>query len=186
MPFTTLSQRASTALQLASQSVQKISAPSVFSVTFDTGLLTPGPQVPNAILPAIAEIDSWRLNGHRFIYFLTADTLPVQFPAVRAAFAAAKKQKLGGRAYARLNPSSSRHLYVGSSAAMTSRARQHLGHGVQGTYALNLAFWATGLNLRLTLTAARYPPNVNQTILGHLEDTLWDTLTPMFGRRGSK
>jgi len=42
------------------------------------------------------------------------------------------------------------------------------------------------LNLELGFTCAKYPVDVSEEVLQALEDTLWDQLKPMFGRKGRR
>ncbi len=91
----------------------------------------------------------------------------------------------GARAYARFNVQSP-YLYVGGSQHIAQRTKEHLGFGSAKTYALHLAHWSPGLRLALRLTCARYSNDVNSDLTQALEDALWDSLKPMFGRRGRR
>ncbi|HEY9833549.1 MAG TPA: hypothetical protein V6D26_23560 [Stenomitos sp.] len=92
-----------------------------------------------------------------------------------------------GRAYARLNPHESSCLYVGSSSDLLKRMKEHLGYGAKATFALNLAWWAGDFpDLGLSLGFSQLPETTTVDAMQALEDTLWDELRPMFGRRGSK
>jgi hypothetical protein len=73
MPFTNLAAQASTTLQAMSDRVRKAPSPTIHSVSFLTGQLTPASEMPAAMHSTIAAIDAWRLKGHRFVYFLEAD-----------------------------------------------------------------------------------------------------------------
>ena len=77
-------------------------------------------------------------------------------------------------------------LYVGSSANPIQRFKEHLGYGSVGTYSMQLAHWASNLNLELDFMYASYPASIPQDVIQALEDTLWDTLRPMFGRKGQR
>jgi hypothetical protein len=190
MPFTKLAQQASSALHCLSQNLATISAPPVLNLEFCTDVLIPAQRAPDSLDETFKSISAWEVKGSSYIYLLRAKVPSAGVAQIRAAFESAKHGRLGARAYARLNPQdpspSNPVLYVGSSAAITSRIRQHLGYGVPSTFALHLAFWAQALELPLALTIARFPPSVGPTLIGPLEDTLWDDLNPLFGRKGRK
>jgi hypothetical protein len=94
----------------------------------------------------------------------------------------------GGRAnrkYARLfGPNCV--LYVGGSSSLRTRFRQHLGYGNKAVYAMQLAHWASVIDIPVRFTVARYALTVSVEVLGALEDQLWTQLRPMMGRQGRK
>jgi hypothetical protein len=97
-----------------------------------------------------------------------------------------KEQSLD-RKYAQLNPYRSCCFYVGSSHDFRKRLKEHLGYGNPKTYSLQLAHWAQDFStLELTLECDQYDAALGQDVLQALEDTLWDNMRPMFGRKGSK
>ena len=73
-----------------------------------------------------------------------------------------------------------------SSYNLLKRLKEHLGYGAKDTYALQLAHWAREMNLDIEVVCAEYPEGIGQEILQTLEDTLWETLKPMFGRKGQR
>lgn len=89
------------------------------------------------------------------------------------------------RSYARRHGTLSKFLYVGRSSSIKKRIKEHLGFGARQTYALNLAAWASSLNVAFLLECATYDPSVQASTLSNLEDTLWSRSSPMFGRQGS-
>ena len=89
------------------------------------------------------------------------------------------------RAYPRLNQHST-FFYVGSSRNMYQRLREHLGYGSGKTYSLQLAHWASNSDLELGFHYARYSSGTADEVVQVIEDTLWDELRPMFGRRGQR
>ena len=190
MPFTNLAQQASSALHCLSQNLAAISVPPVLDIEFCTDVLVPAQRAPHSLDDTFKSITGWEVKGSSYIYLLRAHVPSTAVAQIRAAFESAKVRRLGERAYPRLNAQdntpSNPVLYVGSSAAITSRIRQHLGYGAPGTFALHLAFWAQALKLPLVLTIARFPPSVGPALIGPLEDNLWDDLNPLFGRKGRK
>jgi hypothetical protein len=66
------------------------------------------------------------------------------------------------------------------------RLKEHLGYGAKATFSLQLAHWTTGLDLELKFICARYRNSAQPDVFQALEDTLWDLLQPMFGRKGRR
>jgi len=159
----------------------KVAKPEVMRISFQMRDLDP--QVEPSHLTR--KVDDWVTRGSRFIYILETDADILFLDSAQSAFARAKTCERGGRAYARLN-NISKVLYVGSSSSLGRRFREHLGYGARGTYALHLSHWARSLFINISLVAARYPAEVDPEVLGLMEDQLWDTLEPMFGRRGRR
>ena len=54
------------------------------------------------------------------------------------------------------------------------------------TYGLHLAYWANQLPLELEFECAKYQAGLDPQVYQALEDTLWDEMSPMFGRKGAK
>ena len=104
---------------------------------------------------------------------------------VELAYIKAKAEKKNGRAYSRFIRRS-RVFYVGSSWNLLKRIEEHLGYGAKDTYALQIVHWAGAMNLEIEVICAEYPEGIEKEILQTLEDTLWDTLKPMFGRKGQR
>lgn len=124
------------------------------------------------------QVSAWMTKGHPYLYYfrvLNESNLTV----VEQTFKKAKDQKKNERAYPRFNRQSE-FIYVGCSWGLFSRFKGHLGYGAKGTFALQLAHWAQGLNLELDFICAEYPQETLSKVLQALEDTLWDTLNPMF------
>lgn len=97
----------------------------------------------------------------------------------------AGKTKSAERSFSRRHGPRSRFLYVGRSSSIRKRIYEHLGFGARGTYALNLACWAQSLGVPLDLECASYGEGISPLALPHLEDALWTSSMPMFGRQGS-
>lgn len=75
-------------------------------------------------------------------------------------------------------------LYVGSSKSVVTRLNQHLGFGNAKTYALHLNKWTD--NLKITIELYQYPSDTPDQVIQAIEDHLWDKLSPLFGRKGSR
>jgi hypothetical protein len=126
----------------------------------------------------------WMIPKHPYIYYFQALNNPA-LDIIEQTFKKAKERQKNKRAYPRFNRRSD-VIYVGCSWGMLLRFKSHLGYGARSTFSLQLAHWAQKLNLELDLVCAEYPQNIPPKALQLLEDTLWDTLKPMFGRRGPK
>jgi len=61
-----------------------------------------------------------------------------------------------------------------------------MGYGAKGTYALHLAYWANAFNLEIEFRCAKYKGGLAPDVYQVLEDTLWQEMSPMFGRKGAK
>lgn len=128
-------------------------------------------------------VDEWA-NSTYFLYCF--ELLGQQNPEeLSQEFAHAKAQARDGRAYSRLNDPS-RILYVGGSASIATRLRQHLGFGARKTYSLHLAHWAAAIGVNLRFCCAGYGDANNTDVFEALEDQLWEERAPMFGRKGRR
>lgn len=150
------------------------------SWSISTASLFPGAKT----VPIAAEVKKWKGSDVAFLYFFRL-TNKVDIEKVKCAYADAKAHKTNERAYSRLMAISA-YLYVGRSQNISQRLKEHLGFGAKRTYAMQLAHWAPTLRLELEFTCAKYRPDVKDEILQALEDTLWDQLKPMFGRKGKR
>jgi hypothetical protein len=168
-------------LKRKAEQLLKVAKPEVMRIEFEPRNLDPELEP----VEVTKKIDEWVSRGDRYIYILEADS-DLMLDRAWAAFSDAKSRERDGRAYARLNQTN-KVLYVGSSSSLGRRFREHLGYGARATYALHICQWARGLfPMSLFLIAARYPAEVDPELLGLMEDQLWDTLRPMFGRRGRR
>jgi hypothetical protein len=143
----------------------------------------------------VDEVCDWAGRGSKFLYYLQVIGQP-DLIAIRKAYSDSRERDRGKRAYARLrkrSPSSppiaeklSSYFYVGSSSNISSRLNDHLGYGGYTTFALQLAHWAVGLDLELKFICAKYGGLATPDVYQALEDTLWDLMQPMFGRKGRR
>ena len=148
---------------------------------FNTKSLNPESFPPNLV----NEVSIWeKVKKSIFVYyfFLPQDA---DLEIVHEKITDAKKKKLAQRAYPRIN-SPSRYLYVGSSRDIAKRIKEHLGFGYRDTYAMNLAFWCSDLNLDTDIVCMRYNPKIKKGIIQAFEDGLWDHLKPLLGRQGAR
>jgi hypothetical protein len=143
----------------------------------------------------VEEVRRWAGKGSKFLYYLQLLGQP-DLDAIRKAYSSSRKRDKGTRAYARLiknqpfSPNRGEEpltcFYVGSSSNVSLRLKEHLGYGAKATFSLQLAHWTEGLDLELKFICAKYRGFERSEVYQALEDTLWDQLTPIFGRRGGR
>lgn len=105
---------------------------------------------------------------------------------VRKAFRGARKS--GGRNMSRDNESHpvSASLYVGTSGNMHHRFRTHLGIGQdKTTWALYLSAWAVPLKAEFVVEYFEFKEMTAEDA-ELIEGVLWDSLLPLFGKKGGK
>ena len=134
----------------------------------------------------IGEVKDWSKKDRLYLYTFQIATEGVDASRLLAEYRKARVEKVGGRAYARPHENASPYLYVGSSEKIHQRLKEHLGFGAKGTYALQLAYWASAVGIDVEFECARYPQGTNKDVIQALEDTLWGDLSPMFGRQGAR
>lgn len=181
MPFGLLPRNTHAALTALAVSVSAVRPSATRSFEFRTGALVPD-QEPVALVNEVAE---WAAGDGRFVYYFEADADEASLAALHKAITEARVAKRAARRYARLF-TPNRVLYVGGSASLRSRFREHLGYGNKAVFAMQLAYWANVCDVPVRFTAARYSPSVSNEVLGALEDQLWSQLKPMMGRQGRK
>lgn len=140
------------------------------------------PTVPDSV-DLIQQVSVWASKSKACLYSFENQSRDIDLVAVERAFTDAKAFVANDRAYPRLNLQSS-CFYVGSSQALAKRFKEHLGFGAGKTYALQLIHWARPLGLKLEFVCAKYPDGTAPEVIHALEDTLWQTRKPMFGRQG--
>jgi hypothetical protein len=79
----------------------------------------------------------------------------------------------------------SEYLYIGRSQKLRNRIRQHLGLKYRGTYAMHMKSWSTSLNEEVAIYYFRLE-NYDNILVQTVENSLWETLKPCFGRKGEK
>jgi len=119
------------------------------------------------------------------LYYFDCCAPGIDLSKVEQTFAVAKAHETNDRAYPRLN-AKGQCFYVGSSQSVAKRLSEHLGYRARKTYALQLIYWARPLALELEFVCARYAESTPPAVVQALEDTLWETKVPMFGRQGRK
>ena len=130
------------------------------------------------------EVSAWMRSNHLYLYYFQMVNNP-DLSEVEHAFLDAKARDKGMGRYSRFNRQSE-FLYVGCSSNILKRFREHLGYGHRKTYSMQLAHWARDLDLELEFICAEYPVDTSPDAIQAIEDTLWDILLPMLGRRGKR
>ena len=137
--------------------------------------------LPRALLK---KVPAQTYKNHLYLYYFQLVNNP-DLAKIEQTFLNTKKMEKDRRAYPRFNEQS-KFLYVGASFNIYQRFKEHLGYGSKSTYSLQLAHWACNLNLELDFIYGEYPQGIGRDIIQVIEDTLWDELRPMFGRRGQR
>ena len=124
----------------------------------------------------------------RFIYVFTVHTekdptlLLQRFKAVKQQQKEAKSTRMFARP---IQPSTT--LYVGSSASLESRIKQHLGYRDKTIYSIQLCHWLEPDSIKfVTLKVWKFPSPILQSVLQSIEDHLWLKAQPMLGKQGGK
>ena len=139
----------------------------------------------------ISEITAWEreVPNARYLYSFTVPDTALSLRC-RDALARARSRNVDNRRFSKLNGDleESCCLYVGSSRSLSSRIRQHLGLAHRGTYAMQMAHWQPEERLegRVRFSATRFASDTGASILQALEDKLWLTDRPLFGRMGAR
>lgn len=127
-------------------------------------------------------------KGCRFIYVFTVKTkkdpllLLQRFKAVKQQHKEAKSTRMFARP---IQPST--NLYVGSSASLESRIKQHLGYRDKTLYSMQLCHWLEPDSIEsMTLKVWKFPSTISQAVLQAIEDHLWLEAQPMLGKQGGK
>ena len=189
--FDTLPGFARQHLQKIADSVVGVVPEEQNSWTIRTGELRPDSETPEIV----NKVRGWAVQGSKFIYYIQLMGNS-DLDAIRKAYSDSRDRDRGKRAYARLmkNQSSVQPIaeklptcfYVGSSSNISLRLKEHLGYGAKVTFSLQLAHWTMGLDLELKFICAKYGGLVTPDVYQALEDTLWDQLQPVFGRKGRR
>lgn len=179
--FSVLPAQTQTALERISTAVEGVLPAQVRSWLIDVSALPTEPDGSGLI----QEVSDWAGTSKACLYFFDCRSTNIDLAKVERTFADAKAHEANDRAYPRLNARGV-CFYVGSSQSVAKRFKEHLGFGASKTYALQLLHWARPLSLELEFVTAKYAENTPIEVIQALEDTLWETRKPMFGRQGRK
>jgi len=76
-------------------------------------------------------------------------------------------------------------LYVGRSKKLKSRLTQHLGTEQKGVYSMHLQRWATGNDAKISISYMKFEQK-EDLLVQAIEDGIWTSLKPAFGRKGER
>ena len=98
-----------------------------------------------------------------------------------------QKEKKNGTDYPRINAAHQDGitLYVGRSRNLKKRLREHLGAEAPGVYALHLKRWAPSVKAEIVISVIRFH-ETHDLVVQTIEDGIWETLKPAFGRKGGR
>ena len=179
--FSALPAQTQTALARISAAVESVLPAEVRSWPVDVSAL-PSEAAGSSL---IQEVSDWAGKSKTCLYYFDCRSTSIDLARVERTFANAKAHEANDRAYPRFNAQGT-CFYIGSSQSVARRFKEHLGFGASGTYALQLVHWARPLSLELDFVCAKYAEDPPFDVIQALEDTLWETRRPMFGRRGRK
>ncbi len=104
----------------------------------------------------------------------------------RSAFRRARSTKSRNMSRDNSAHPSSRSIYVGTSKNMYNRFRSHLGTGTgTTTWGLYLSAWAAPLGAEFLVEYYEFKDSIDEDI-ELIEGVLWDSLLPLFGKKGGK
>jgi len=142
---------------------------------------------------AVQEVGPWLAQNlgvninHPALYSLSVENAEIA-EAIRNAFDGLPAEQERGYRLPRRNPGGEGQttLYVGGSEGIRRRLREHIGSAPVGTYALNMQRWCPEFDGVVTVSVQSFSPEVHRDCRQDLEDTLWDSLQPIFGKRGAR
>lgn len=160
--------------------MKNIELKNILSFTFNTKDIQDF-QIADALLNEIKK----DIDHKRFQYIYIFSIKNTNFiDEIYRKYKNAKEIKKSDRAYARVNGKSN-CLYVGSSGALISRIKQHMGFGPIGTYAMQLKYWCD-LDIDICIVIYAFDKSLNKKTIQTFEDGAWNYLKPMLGRQGQR
>ena len=84
------------------------------------------------------------------------------------------------------NVTNSTAVYVGSSRRIGQRLQQHLHTCAKGTYALKMHLWCPDADNSVSVEVSAVRGAVEASLIQDIEDALWKSSQPMFGKLGSQ
>jgi hypothetical protein len=119
-----------------------------------------------------------------YIYVMQGDP---EGPDVSAMASLLEAVRGGAKDYCRLNRGSAgtKTLYVGRSKKLRSRLSQHLGKDDGGTYAMHLGRWGVESPGKIRISYMKFS-SADHLLVQAIEDGMWASLKPAFGRQGDK
>ena len=108
--------------------------------------------------------------------------------AIKNAFGGLPNEPARGYCLPRRNPAIQGQtiLYVGGSEGIRRRLKEHIGVASAKTYAMNMQRWCPEFDGFVTVRVQTFSSAASRECRQDIEDALWDSLQPIFGKRGSK
>jgi hypothetical protein len=165
-----------------SQALGQIECPPAKTLTFNLSKLTSA-----SIVEVLKDVPG-KLRQDRTIDYVYIIHLPAE---KRALSSQLRDQLKAGRndtiAYSRINDENmpSHTLYVGRSKDLKSRLRQHLGAHSLSVYSIHFECWAKENDLDVSIDYMCFE-NADDLLIQAIEDGLWASLKPAFGRTGAR
>lgn len=126
-------------------------------------------------------------NGRPALYSISADCVDTSRKIATEFDALKKKKDLGYRLPKRNGAShAGPTLYVGSSENILRRLGEHLGKAHPGTYALNMQHWCPEFEGKVIVSVQLLSSDTSRECRQDMEDALWNSLQPIFGRLGAR
>jgi len=138
----------------------------------------------------LKDVPSKKDDGVDYVYILRANSDAIEEVGRLAdCFGQIRTECKGFSRINAPNHSGSATLYVGRSKKLRERLSQHFGvinkNSKSPTYALWLRTWCGGHDLDITVSYMRFE-GLDHLLVQAVEDGLWSSLKPVFGRRGDK
>lgn len=170
-------------LQSVQQTLKSISCPEVICLTINLRdlALEPIEELIDDVPSGYRKAD----KGNDYIYVIRVPTGHEH--QVAGLCAQLKEARRSADDYCRINSENKNTdaLYVGRSKTLKARLRQHLGAENRGIYSMHLQRWATGKDIDISISYMQFE-NKEDLLVQAIEDGLWASLRPAFGRKGER
>lgn len=126
-------------------------------------------------------------QGTTYLYQLSIDgDKCAHTRKARAAFRQVREKKKYNMSRDNYKHPDTDSLYVGTSGDLHARFRTHLGRGTgKTTWSLYLSKWAAQLNMQFVVKYYELTETASEDV-ELIEGILWDSLLPLFGKKGGK
>lgn len=180
--FTRAIESAAAQLESAQLALRQLACPKIASLATNLRDLT-APQIER-LLADVPTGYRKRDKEDDHVYIIRSSAGPTIVATLAKQLAEARKAHAD---YSRLNgenlPTST--LYVGRSKTLRVRLRQHLGAEGRGVFSLHLQRWASSNDAMIQISILQFS-GVDDLLVQAVEDGLWASLRPAFGRKGER
>lgn len=170
-------------LQSVQRALQKIRCPAIESLTVK--LLDLSQEYIEAVLANVPTGYGKKDIGIDYIYVIQVSD--ERFDFVGKLSERLEEARKDAKDYPRLNREHllTNTLYVGRSRTLRARLRQHFGNDHKGIYSLHFQRWATSIDADISVIFMKFSEAGNLLVQA-VEDGLWASLKPAFGRKGER